>query len=389
MSRRFYQSKALVLCLMFICSIFSTLIQFETHDEDLIEIIPVKFSTSVDQDYRFFFDELTQNDIDSGIPDADGKITTREPDSGSQSEISIIDSTAEFVTPFLLSDINISGVSNEINLNVFYEFSGPEGATAEMDARLMSGNTIVSTQTEDLDNPCNSGFGFGGGESCGDPDDESIVFENVNTFMVEEGSYLKVELEIVSTNNCDSGGFGDSGCDVKIFFGDIDNDNQETVLTVRTNTLSGSSFKIHKEGAGWNDVETLDWYPHDSDEDRRIQISVDVRSAFGRADISEIELFIDDADGIEGVEEFSYTFSNNDLILDNGGLVGNIIYAYDKGSLKAGTYPLELRVTDLQHDQPVIFTHEPIISHTYGIDFELADDQGEKHYLLHLGKQVD
>ena len=200
-------------------------------DSDLIEIIPVKFSTSADQDYRFFFEELTQNDIDSGIPDADGKITTREPDSGSQSEVSIIDSTAEFVTPFLLSDINISGVSNEINLNIFYEFSGPEGATAEMDARLMSGNTIVSTQTEDLDNPCNSGFGFGGAESCGDPDDESIVFENVNTFMVEEGSYLKVELEKVSTNNCDSGGFGDSGCDVKIFFGDIDNDNQETVLT--------------------------------------------------------------------------------------------------------------------------------------------------------------
>ena len=379
MSRRFYQSKALVLCLMFICSIFSTLIQFETQDEDLIEIIPVKFSTSADQDYRFYFEELTQQELTSNPwsgNNADGKITTREPTSGSQSQISIIDSTGVFVTPLLLSDINISGVSNEIDFNVFYEFSGPDGATAEMDARLMSGNTIISTQTEELDNPCN---GFFGTDSCDEsnPDDEKLVFENVNTFLVESESYLKVELEIVSTNNCDSGGFGDSGCDVKIFFGDISNDNQETYLSVRTNTLAGSSLKVHKEGAGWNDVETLDWYPHDSEEDRRIQISVDVRSAFGRADISEIELFIDDADGIEGIEEFSYTFSDNDLILDNGGLVGKIIYEYDKGGLKAGTYPLELRVKDLQHDQPVIFSHEPIISNTYGIDFELGEEQGE------------
>ncbi len=375
MSRSSYQSKALVLCLMFICSIFSTLIHFEASEDDLMEIIPVMYSTSADQDYRFYFDALTQDDIDSGMT-GDGKITTREPSSGSQSKISIMDSAGVFMTPFLLSDINISGVSNEIDFNVFYQFSGPDGATAEMDIILKSGNTIISTQTEELDNPCN---GFFGSDACDEenPDDEKIVFENVNTFMVESGSMLKVELEIVSTNQCDSGGFGDSGCDVNIFYGDISNDNQETYLSVRTNTLAGSSFKVHKEGAGWNDVETLDWYPHDSDEDRRIQISVDVRSAFGRADISEIELLIDDADGIEGVEEFSYTFSNNDLILDNGGLVGNVVYVYDKGGLKAGTYPLELRVKDLQHDQPVTFSHEPIISNTYGIDFELAENQGD------------
>ena len=80
MSRRFYQSKALVLCLMFICSIFSTLIQFETQDEDLIEIIPVKFSTSADQDYRFYFEELTQQELTSNPwsgNNADGKIEER------------------------------------------------------------------------------------------------------------------------------------------------------------------------------------------------------------------------------------------------------------------------------------------------------------------------
>ena len=360
-----------MLCLMIVFSIFSSINPTSSDENDLVEIIPVKYSTSADQDYRLYFDGITQNDVDSGFPPASGKITTREP-VGGESEVSIMESTGEFLTPYLLSDINISGASNEIIFNVFYQFSGPSEATAVMDVRLMSGNTIIKTVSEDLDDPCGSPT-----NQCDDPDDEQIVFEGINTFLVESDSYLKVELEIVSQSNCDSGGFFDSNCDVKIFFGDIETDNQETYLSVRTNTLSGSSLKVHKEGAGWNDVETLDWYPHDSDEDRNIQISVDIRSAFGREDISEIELFIDDADGIEGVEEYSYIFSNNDLKLDNGGLVGNVVYSYEKGGLKAGTYPLELRVKDLQHDQPVIFSHEPIISHTYGIDFELAEDQGE------------
>jgi hypothetical protein len=340
--------------------------------QNLNEIIPIKYSSSNDQDYRFYFDGISQNEVND-FPGVDGKITTKEPNQG-QSEISIIESEAQFRTPLLHSNINISGISQEIGFNVFYEFSGPDGATADLDVSLWSGTSLISTETEELDNPCNGWFGDGG---CGDPDDETIVFENVNTFLVESDNFLMVKLEITSTNNCDSGGFGDSGCDVKIFFGDIDSDTQETYLNVRTNTLSGSNFKIQKEGAGWSDVETLDWYPHDSDEDRNIQISVDIRSAFGRDDISNVEIFIDDVDGVEGIQEYSHVFSNNELILDNGGLVGNVIYSYQKGALKAGSYPLELRVTDLQHDSPVVFSHEPIISHTYGIDFELGEEQGD------------
>ena len=135
MSRSSYQSKALVLCLMFICSIFSTLIHFEASEDELMEIIPVMYSTSADQDYRFYFEALTQDDINSGMT-GDGKITTREPSSGSQSKISIMDNAGVFMTPLLLSDINISGVSNEIDFNVFYQISGPDGATAEMDIIL-------------------------------------------------------------------------------------------------------------------------------------------------------------------------------------------------------------------------------------------------------------
>jgi len=379
MSRDFYQSKVLILSLMMILSIFSSITPHELNSQDLVEIIPIKYTEPNDQDYRFYFDAITQDDINSNNIDstATGKITTKEPSSGSQSKVSIIETSAVFITPYLLSDINISGVSSEIDFNLFYEFEGPDGATADIEINLMSGGIIVSTHEETFEDPCN-GFTFGG-DGCDEqnPDDDKMTFENVNTFLVESDSYLKVQLEIVSTSGCEGGGFGGDSCDVNIFFGDISNDNQETYLSVRTNTLSGSSFKVHKEGAGWNDVETIDWYPHDSDEDRNIQISVDIRSAFGRDDISDIELFIDDVDGIEGISEFTHTFSNNDLILDNGGLVGKVIYNYQKGALKAGSYPLELRVTDLQHNSPVFFTHEPIISHAYGIDFELGDSQGE------------
>ncbi|MAT48296.1 MAG: hypothetical protein CMA27_00520 [Euryarchaeota archaeon] len=364
---------------MMFCSVFSSVISVESKTEDLSISPVVKYADTPNQDYRFYFDSKTQSDIDSGdFPTSDGKITTKEPSSGNEGSVSIIENTAEFTTPYLLSDINISGVNNEIIFNVFYEFSGPDGATAEMRVRLTTDTgTVISSVTEELDDPCSNSFGGLGDSGCDDPDDESLLLENVGTTLIESDGYLKVELEVVSQNNCDSGGFGSGGCDVKIFFGDIESDQQETYLNVRTNTLSGSTLKVHKEGAGWNDVETIDWYPHDSDEDRNMQISVDIRSAFGRADIEEIEVFLDDPDGIQGISEFSYVFSNNDLKLDNGGLVGNVIYSYQKGGLKAGTYPLELRVTDLQHNSPVIFSHEPLISHTYGVDFELSDEQGD------------
>jgi len=343
--------------------------------ENLESLKNSNYSSSQDQDYRFYFDSLTQDDIDSNNFEngLDGKITTREP-TGSMSEISILESERDFATPYLLSDINISGSNNEIIFNLFFQFEGPDGATAKIEATLMSGNQEISSVEEDLDNPCN---GFGWQDSgCGDPDDETLLFENVGTTLVESDSFLKLRLAVTSTNNCDSSQF--SSCDVKVYFGNIDNDQQETYLSVRTNTLSGSTIKVHQAGAGWNDVEKIDWYPNDSEEDRQIQLSVDIRSAFGRSDISDVELFIDDVDGIDGIQKFSYTFSDSDLKLDNGGLVGNIIYSYGKGDLEAGSYPVELRVTDLQHSQPVIFSHEPLISHKYGIDFELGENQAEK-----------
>ncbi|CAI8257232.1 MAG: Uncharacterised protein [Methanobacteriota archaeon] len=370
----------MVLCLMMFCSILSSVISVESETEDLSISPVVKYVDTPNQDYRFYFDGKTQADEQSGdFPQSDGKITTKEPSSGNQASVSIIENTAEFTTPYLLSDINISGVNNEIIFNVFFQFEGPAEASAEMSVKLTTdAGVLISTVNEDLEDPCSTSP-FSSQPNCDEdnPDDESLLLENVGTTLVESDGFLKVEIEIVSKNGCDSGGFGTGGCDVKIFFGDINNDNSETYLNVRTNTLSGSSIKVHKEGAGWNDVETIDWYPHDSDEDRNMQISVDIRSAFGRADINEIEVFIDDADGVDGISEFSHIFSNNDLKLDNGGLVGNVIYSYQKGGLKAGTYPIELRVTDLQHNSPVIFSHEPLISHTYGVDFELSDEQGD------------
>ncbi|RAH15661.1 MAG: hypothetical protein CMB56_002270 [Methanobacteriota archaeon] len=374
MSRNFKHSKVLILCLVLFCSVFSSIIISDYDKDELEKVNFSNFSPAFDQDYRFYFDSMTQDDVDSNNYEngIDGKITTKEP-TGGMTEKSITDGTTTFSTRYLLSDINVTGSNNEILFNLFYQFEGPEGATATIEAILMSGDSIIKTVSEDLENPC-SGFGFGG-DSCGDPDDETLIFENVGTTLVSADSYLKVVLQVVSTNGCDA---QFSSCDIKVYYGNIENDNQETYLSVRTNTLAGSEIRVHEVGAGWNDVEKIQWYPNDSDEDRQIQLSVDIRSAFGRSDISDVELVIDDVDGIENVEKFSYAFSNSDLKLDNGGLVGDVIFTYGKGDLEAGSYPIELRVTDLQHNQPVIFTHEPIISNKYGIDFELGEGQSEK-----------
>ena len=146
---------------------------------------------------------------------------------------------------------------------------------------------------------------------------------------------------------------GGGDCDVEIAFGDIEGTNSYSRLEVKANALADSSVKIHRPGASWLDQEVTEWSPNHRPDYRAMQFSVDVRNAFGRSDIDSVRLLMSTPTGATTV--FDKEFTNNELRLDNNGLVGNFTFTYDSG-IDAGQYPISLEIRDVQGHQ-VLFQH--------------------------------
>ena len=133
-------------------------------------------------------------------------------------------------------------------------------------------------------------------------------------------------------------------------------------LSLKANALADSSVKVHAPGGIWTDAEQLEWSPNHRPEFRTIQFSVDVRDAFGRDDINSVNLVLYTPSGSDDV--FTKEM-DEDLRLDNNGLVGNYTWTYDAG-IAAGKYNLTLEITDVQ-GHVVVFRHVGIEFMEYGM----------------------
>lgn len=325
-------------------------------------------------DYKLYFTKTLEDEP----PSIDGSIVTVKPPTNANQETESAMNGLDFASPVLLSNLAIGGSSGAIELYIFFEFEGPEGAEADLDITLKTRGVQFAQLTETLTGPCSGFFG----NACNGVEGELLFFDvGSKQGNLSAGDRIEVSIVVGSTDGCDGGGGfpGTSDCDVRIGFGDIDDKDQFTHLRLRADAMSGSSFRIHHAGAGWNDVETMDWYPNDDSSDRDIQFSVDVRNAFGRADIKKVELLMDDPSQIEGIEVFNHEFTDSELKLDNGGYVGDFTYRYAKG-IDHGVYPVQLKITDLQ-EHVIVATHDPVLLHTYGIDFELDNNLAKTLYV--------
>ena len=122
--------------------------------------------------------------------------------------------------------------------------------------------------------------------------------------------------------------FGGGDCDVELAWGDVENQQSNSRLTIKANALSGSEMRIHREGGLWNDRQVLEWAPNHRPDYRTVQFSVDVRNAFGRVDIQSIDLLIWSPTGFETYDE---EIPESALTLDAGGLVGDVLWTYNAG----------------------------------------------------------
>ena len=332
-------------------------VEYETlDDEPVSKQIPANLES-----YNLYLDE-------EGESGGDGAITTMEPE-GAHKEASVL-SGVEFRSEDLISDITIygEGSATEIHLYIYLQFKGQEGSTSDLTFTLNAVGGPTYTETMSLDDPCNSGFI---NSDCSWTLNEIFFDVPEDGFTVEQGAQLRLQID--GSASCEGqGGIGQSGdCELLVAYGDVEQTNGFSRLTMKANALADSSVRVHAPGSIWIDDEQLDWSPNHRPEFRTIQFSVDVRDAFGRDDIQSVSLVLSTPSGTNTV--FDKEFEDDDLRLDNNGLVGNYTWTYDAG-IAPGEYALQLEITDVQ-GHTVVYSHQGLEFMEYGMYLSLPVDQ--------------
>ncbi len=337
------------------------LVEFESlPDEPVVKEVPANLET-----YNLFLDE----EGDSG---GDGSIVTIEPD-GAHKEGDVLGGV-EFRSEDLISDLKVygQGSATEIHLYIYLQFKGPEQSTSDLTFTLNSVGGPTYTETLSLDDPCNSGIL---NSDCSWTLNEVFFDVPEDGFTISQGQQLRLQID--GSASCEGqsgqGGFGGNDCEVLVAFGDVEQTNGFSRLSLKANALADSSVKVHAPGGIWTDSEKLEWSPNHRPDFRTIQFSVDVRDAFGRDDINSVNLVLSTPSGTNA--EFDKEFEDDDLRLDNNGLVGNYTWTYPAG-ITAGHYNLSLEITDVQ-GHVVVYRHVGIDMLEYGMYLSLPANQAD------------
>ncbi len=334
-------------------SLFLAVVPLNNPVEMLQEEEKIQPVGGVLEDYELYFDDGTS-------------LTTIEP-SGSYEETSLLGSGVEFETEELISDLTIEGKSSsEVRVFNYLKFqSSNNQSTAEITYRLKAGSDVIDTYTETLENPCGGFFG----SNCAWVSYQINLDVSSSGYDIANGDQIKIDIE--ATADCEGGGTFGSSCEVMLAYGGQVG-NGFSRMEFRANALDGSQVKVHEVGDGWSEVEVTEWSPTHRSDKREMQFTVDVRDAFGREDIDSVELILYTPN--EATAVFEKEFGNNELKLDNDGLVGNFTFTYESG-IQHGEYPLRLLITDVQGHVIEYLHPEGITFLEYDIYLDFPENQ--------------
>ena len=334
-------------------SLFLAVVPLNNPVEMLQEESVIQSVGGVLEDYELYFDDGTS-------------LTTIEP-SGSYEETSLLGSGVVFETEELISDLTIEGKSSsEVRIFNYLKFqSSNNQSTAEITFRLYAGSDVIDTYTETLENPCGGFFG----SNCAWVSYQINLDVSSSGYDIANGDRIKIDIE--ATADCEGGGGFGSSCEVMLAYGG-EVGNGYSRMEFRANALDGSQVKVHEVGDGWSEIEVTEWSPTHRSDKREMQFTVDVRDAFGREDIDSVELILYTPN--EATAVFEKEFGNNELKLDNDGLVGNFTFTYDSG-IQHGEYPLRLLITDVQGHVIEYLHPEGITFLEYDIYLDFPENQ--------------
>ena len=321
--------------------------------------------------YTLYFAEANSS---SG---GDGHITTMVPESGGQSTSSALDSTIEFTTGDLLSSLEVTGRPKHgsssgqfyIPVQFFLRAQGPSNSQVTWDIVISANGNTVGSESWEAD-ACNPGIT----NSCNfDHELFEVILEGDDSFVIQDGNELTVEVSAEMSGCESSGGPFGSSCEAEIAWNEIDDEsNRFSQMEVETNAIADSEVILQRDGAELADGVELEWYPNDVLADRTMQFSFDVKSAFGREDMDSVKLLMRDPNGNYRIDhEIS---SDDDGIRDTSqGIFGTYTWTYPTG-LPSGEYTVELEITDVQGNAFLV-EHEPVEMIQWGVAINHREDR--------------
>ena len=328
--------------------------------------------------YKLYFVQPGQNQT-AGM---DGLISTQPPEGNEDQEVaSALDDDVQFMTISLMSSMEFFGRQFHANdsyyipVELFLKSEGSQNSNVDWTVSIMTSERTIGSTTYS-GSVCSSSFG----SSC-DFDHEIIEvgIGNSESFQVGKNERLIIRVR-ASMSGCDSSDspFGGSSCSADVAFNNIDNEpNKFSKMEANGNALMNSIIVVQREGANIAEGSVIDWYPNDIVEDREMQFSLDAISAFGRADISRVDILMRGPDGNYEVDE-RITGDMEDIEDSSTGIFGKFLFTYDSG-LSPGEYTVFLRVRDVGGNE-IEIEHEPIEMHQFGVSLKHRFDRSVEYF---------
>ena len=328
--------------------------------------------------YKLYFVQAGQNQT-AGM---DGLISTQPPEGNDDQEVaSALDDDVQFMSISLMSSMEFFGRKFHANdsyyipVELFLKSEGSQNSNVDWTVSIMTSERTIGSTTYS-GSVCSSSFG----SSC-DFDHEiiDVGIGNSQSFQVGKNERLIIRVR-ASMSGCDSSDspFGGSSCSADVAFNNIDNEpNKFSKMETNGNALMNSIIVVQREGANIAEGSEIDWYPNDIVEDREMQFSIDAISAFGRADISRVDILMRGPDGNYEVDE-RITGDMEDIEDSSTGIFGKFLYTYDSG-LPPGEYTVFLRVRDVGGNE-IEIEHEPIEMHQFGVSIKHRFDRSVEYF---------
>ena len=353
---------------------------FDLDSSELPEYRPFNASESAPDAnlYKLYFVQPGQNQT-AGM---DGLISTQPPEgNGDQEVASALDDEVQFMTISLMSSMDFFGRKFHANdsyyipVELFLKSEGSQNSNVDWTVSIMTSERTIGSTTYS-GSVCSSSFG----SSC-DFDHEiiDVGIGNSESFQVGKNERLIIRVR-ASMSGCDSSDspFGGSSCSADVAFNNIDNEpNKFSKMEANGNALMNSIIVVQREGANIAEGSEIDWYPNDIVEDREMQFSIDAISAFGRADISRVDILMRGPDGNYEVDE-RITGDMEDIEDSSTGIFGKFLFTYDSG-LSPGEYTVFLRVRDVGGNE-IEIEHEPIEMHQFGVSLKHRFDRSVEYF---------
>ena len=328
--------------------------------------------------YKLYFVKPGQNQTGS----MDGLISTQPPEANDNQEVaSALDDDVEFQSISLMSSMELFGRkfptndSYYISVELFFKAEGSQNSNVDWTVSIMTSDRMVGSTTQS-GSVCSSSFG----SSC-DFDHEviDVGIGSKESFQIDKNQRLIIKVR-ASMSGCDGSGspFG-GGCSADVAFNKIDNEaNRFSKMEANGNALMNSIIVVQREGANIAEGPEIDWYPNDVDEDRLMQFSLDVISAFGRSDIQRVDILMRGPDGNYEVDERIDVGDFEDIEDSSRGIFGKYLHTYQRG-LTPGEYSVIMKVRDVGGNE-VEIEHEPIEMHQFGVSIKHRYDRSVEYF---------